>query len=336
MSALLPLVTVVMPARNEARDIERALAAVVAQDYPHDRMQVLVVDGSSTDETATTAERALQGAGFGDARVLVNADGSTPSNLNRGLNEAKGEYLCRVDARSIIPTGYVRRCIDVLADDVLAVVGGRQVAVASEPGTVSAGIARALNNRWTMGLSRYRRGGTSGPSDTVYLGAFRTHQLRTVGGWDERLTTNQDFDLNVRMSTLGTVWFDASLRVEYVARRHLHALWTQYTRFGRGKVLYWNLTGTRPQPRQWLGLIGPWLSALLVCAWVIRAPGRVRRIGGTAFVAAGGVALLDHLGSEPDNAAPLTVRATSSAAIGTIVGGWVWGATRTAIAARRR
>jgi succinoglycan biosynthesis protein ExoA len=244
-------ISVVIPARNEEPYIRECIEAIAAQDYPLDLVEVLVIDGASEDRTAEVAAEALAAAGVGQSKVVRNAAGTTPSNLNMGLAVARGDLLCRVDARSRIPPHYLRRCAEVLAErgDV-AVVGGSQVAIASRPNAVGVGIARALNNKWTTGLSKYRRGGPSGPSDTVYLGAFRVHELRMVGGWNIDLPTNQDFDLNRRMRERGLIWFISDLEVGYVPRRSLGELFRQYVRFGQWKVRYWAHTGDRPQPRQ--------------------------------------------------------------------------------------
>ena len=266
----LPLVSVVIPARNEETDIAACLQAVLDQDYPRDRIEVIVVDGDSSDRTVEVAEKLLAAADM-RAAIVANPVATTPSNLNTGLAEADGEILCRVDARSFIPPHYVRTCVEVLqARADVVVVGGAQIAVARDEDPTARGIARALNNRWGMGMSRYRRGAPSGPSDTVYLGAFRTEQLETVGGWDEQFDTNQDYELNRRMGELGTVWFDASLEVGYRPRASLVDLARQYRRFGSWKVRYWRRTGDRPRPRQLallalplVGLFGLVLAALL-------------------------------------------------------------------------
>ena len=84
----------------------------------------------------------------------------------------------------------------------------------------------------------------------MYLGAFRRADLLAVHGWDERMLSNQDFDLNRRLAADGVVWFDASLQSGYVPRSTFRDLWRQYVRFGRAKVIYWRTTGDRPQPRQ--------------------------------------------------------------------------------------
>jgi succinoglycan biosynthesis protein ExoA len=316
-----PLVTVLIPARNEVRDIASCIEHVAAQHYPLDRIEVVVVDGASTDGTVSAAEEALAGHAFHHAAVLTNREGTTPSNLNVGLRYATGEIVCRVDARTRIEPQYVRTCVDVLTNrpDV-SVVGGSQRAIARDASALANGIARALNNRYTMGGSPYRRALTSGPSDTVYLGAFRRSDLLEVHGWDERLPTNQDFDLNRRMAERGTVWFDASLRSGYVPRATLRELRQQYVRFGQGKVRYWRVTASRPNGRQWGILAGTPLLALALAALGLRHPLPMAAAAGSA------AALVDSIGS--DRRAPLPVRAVAAVASGIVGVSWLTGIAR--------
>ncbi len=245
-----PTVTVLIPCLEEEGSIESCLEAVLGQDYPQTELEVIVIDGGSSDRTVHVAKERLASSSVARWEVVENPAGSTPSNLNAGLSASGGTYVCRVDARSIIPTDYVSTCLELLADPEKAVVGGRQVALPPRPGAVGDGIARALNNPWGMGFSRYRRGSVSGAADTVYLGFFRAAQLRVVGGWDPVFATNQDFELNRRLSSLGLVWFDDRLEVGYVPRPTLRTLFHQYRRFGCWKVRYWRQTGDRPRPRQ--------------------------------------------------------------------------------------
>jgi cellulose synthase/poly-beta-1,6-N-acetylglucosamine synthase-like glycosyltransferase len=276
---------VLIPARDEADDIEACLTAVAHQDYPLDRLEVIVVDGGSSDDTAMIARRTLGRVGFGSCDVLTNTDATTPSNLNLGLSRATGSILCRVDARTRIEPHYVRTCVQVLEErpDV-AVIGGAQVATPRDSSALAVGIARALNNRYSMGGSAYRRATVSSESDTVYLGAFRTAQLRQVQGWDPRFATNQDFDLNRRMAALGVVWFDARLRSGYIPRATLGALWRQYERFGRAKVRYWRTSRSRPQTRQWILLASPVILLLVGLGAFSTSPRLSAGLGVTAMV----------------------------------------------------
>lgn len=312
----LPKVTVLVPARNEEADIVRCIEHIARQDYPANRIELLVVDGKSTDDTASVAKRAMARLGITGGHVVVNAGATTPSNLNAGLARATGEIVCRVDARSFVEPHHVRTCIEVLdgRPDV-AVVGGSQVAVADDRHPVSVGIARALNNRWSMGFARYRSGARSGPADTVYLGAFRTADLRAAGGWDERLATNQDFELNRRLAERGTVWFDERMRTGYVPRASIGLLWQQYRRFGEWKVRYWQVTGDRPQPRQQV-----LLAAVPLAAAAGAVALRYRPVASLVVGAAGALTVEVAGGDEPEGDALAHVAGV--VAVATIGLGW--------------
>lgn len=317
-----PHVTIVVPACDEASDVRHALDAVLAQTIPHELVEVLVVTGGSTDDTAATALAHLAGSGFARVSVLRPTDGSTPANLNAGLDAARGTYLCRVDSRSLIPPDYVERCVEVLSTrPEVAVVGGAQVAVARGDTPTELGIARALNNRWGMGWSRYRSGASSGPTDTVYLGAFRTAELRAAGGWDERFATNQDFELNRRMARQGQVWFESGLEVGYLPRQTLPELFMQYRRFGRWKVHYWEATGDPPRPRQLVLLVAPVVVA--VCVAVLTPRRRSTVLAVTAAGALGGVAV-EALGAGRPAAGPKGHLA-AQLALGAVATGWLSG-----------
>lgn len=325
-------VTVLIPARNEEADIERCLRAVLAQDHLHDRMEVVLVDGGSTDATPEVARRVLSDSDV-SWKIVENPTGTTPSNLNVGLTVASGEILCRVDARSLVPPDYVRCCAEILnSRPDVAVTGGAQVALARDDSARAVGIARALNNRFAMGGARYRSGAGSGPSDTVYLGAFRTEELREAGGWDEYFVTNQDYELNRRMGRAGLVWFDSRLRVGYVPRRTLGALWTQYHRFGRWKVRYWRHTSDRPQRRQLVLLAGTPLSAAASLA-ASRWATAWRRLG--AVVGLGGVlvAIEDRGCVGPQGG--LISRGVATVSMVTVGVAWASGAWRELLAGKR-
>lgn len=320
MSGPATRVSIVLPVLAEAARIERCLRAVAAQDWPAADLEVVLVDGAPGDGTAALARRALAGSAI---RLVVvdNPGGSRSANLNAGLAVATGAVLCRVDARSALSPHHVRRCVALLADPSRVVVGGGQRAVPPAPGPRGEGIARALRNRFAMGMAKYRRGGTSGPTDTVYLGAFRTHQVRAVGGWDEGLAINEDFDLNRRLGALGAVWFDDELTVAYLPRASVRAVAAQYRDFGRWKVRALRAARRRAQPRQLAGLAVLPAAVLGVAAVALLPPG-------LRLVAAGGVAvgglLLEASGSGARGG--LVSRLWSLCTCLAVVGSWALGA----------
>ncbi|MGH9181740.1 MAG: glycosyltransferase, partial [Acidimicrobiales bacterium] len=222
--------TVLIPTRNEEADLAGCIACVRAQDVGAAALEVIVVDGMSTDATVSLVRAAAATAGFARFSLIANPDVRTAAGLTRALGEVTTPIVVRVDARSRIPPGYVRVVCDTLdRRPEVGVVGGAQVPVDGGAGTVPSGIARALSNRYTTGLSRYRRRVGSGITDTVWMGAFRTDELRALGGWDRDHGINEDYELNQRYRDDGRlVWFEATLRSGYVPRRDLASLARQY------------------------------------------------------------------------------------------------------------
>jgi cellulose synthase/poly-beta-1,6-N-acetylglucosamine synthase-like glycosyltransferase len=316
-----PLVSVVIPAFDEEADIAGCLAAVAAQDHPANRLEVIVVDGGSHDATVQIAREAARREGLRQFRVVSNPARRIPTSLNAGLAHATGSVLVRVDARSRPAPGYVTRCVALLDEHPAAgVVGGAQIAVPRADATVvEHGIARALRNRVTTGLSRYRRRTGAGPADTVWLGAFRTDELRRLGGWNPRLALNEDYELNQRYRRAGfAVWFDPDLHITYHPRRTLAALARQHFRFGRVKGTWW-ARGTGASPRHLVLLAAPVVAAGAMVA-VERRTGPVA----TAAAALAVTLLVDALGT--GERARWRHRLVSAAAITTYVAAWLIGA----------
>ncbi len=237
------LVTVLMPAYNEAAEIEHCIDAIAAQSVDAERIQLVVVDGDSDDGTA-----ALAAAGRASP-VCRGAGARQPSSIHPvlaepGAGRGKGAGALPSRRSSVHPAGLRTAGVELLEDPRIAVVGGAQLAVATPgAGVVAHGIARALRNPYATGLSRYRLRRSSGPADTTYLGAFRTEEVRWIGGWDLRFTTNQDYELDSRLRSGGLVWFAHDLVVEYRPRSDLLSFARQHRRFGRWKAGGWTETG---------------------------------------------------------------------------------------------
>ena len=118
----LPYVSVVMPVRNEARHISCCLRAVLAQDYPEELVEIIVVDGDSYDDTLAEVSREVE-ATPGRVQVVHNPQRNTPTSLNLGIEHATGEIIVRVDGHCEIEPQYVRRCVEVLTDTGCECVG---------------------------------------------------------------------------------------------------------------------------------------------------------------------------------------------------------------------
>jgi cellulose synthase/poly-beta-1,6-N-acetylglucosamine synthase-like glycosyltransferase len=300
-----------MTVKGEPADrVARALASVTSQTYGGD-VEVVVAAPSGEPLPAT-------------GRVVANPTGARSPGLNLAVHAATGDVIVRLDARSVLPPDYITTCVARLAaDPSVGVVGGVQFATAASDGVVARGIARALRNPWATGGAAYRRVGAEGEVDTVYLGVFRRADLLRVGGWDERLDANEDFDLCQRYRAAGMqVWLEPGLVVRYEARRRLADVWRQYLAFGRAKVRFWRLTHSRPGRRQ-LGALGAVAATAAVAVpYPLVIP-----------AAAAGLVVLDHVANPRE--ADLRVRAVALVTYAPIIGGWTLGILLEALRLRR-
>jgi succinoglycan biosynthesis protein ExoA len=309
--------SVVVPVRDEASDIESCLDLIADQDVGAQALEVILADGRSQDDTVAVATAAAARHSFGRFEVVDNPAGRTAAGLHRALQAVTSDYVVRVDARSRIASDHVRRAIATLAQrpDV-GVVGGAQVPIDRGTGTIAAGIARALANRYTTGLSRYRRTERSGSADTVWMGAFRTDDLRALGGWDPGHGINEDYELNSRFRSTGQiVWFDGEMPAGYLPRGDLGSLGRQYYAFGHAKGAQW-ASGGRPAVRQLVLLAAPPVTAGAFLA-AISAWGTPRTIVASALT----LAAVDHLGAKDSSARP-AVRLAAVAAMLTSSAAW--------------
>lgn len=225
----LPGVSVFLPVLNEERDLALAVERILEQEYAGPYEVVLAV-GPSEDRTMEIATELASR----DQRITVvdNPTGATPAGLNIAVKAAKHDILVRVDGHSAIPDHYVANCVRVIEESGASNVGGMMIPRGTTP--FSDAVARAMASSLGIGAAAIHTGGKPGPSETVYLGAFRRAALEDVDGFDERFVRAQDWELNYRLRKAGhTVWFDPSLRVGYHPRRSMKALAKQFFRTGR-------------------------------------------------------------------------------------------------------
>lgn len=226
-----PTVSIIMPIRNEAASIDASLDSALRQDYDGP-LEVVVAVAPSDDDTRSVVE-ARAGA---DERIRVvdNPAGHAAGGLNAAISAARGSILVRCDGHAVLAPDYVRTAVGLLAETGAANVGGVQAATGD--GWWQRATALAMTSPLGVGNARFHYGSSAGSVDTVYLGVFDRKAVEAVGGFDETLLRNQDYELNHRLRRAGyVVWFDPRLRVEYRPRATPGALWRQYFDYGTWK-----------------------------------------------------------------------------------------------------
>ena len=222
-------VSVVVPCRNEEAHIGRLLAAIGAQAVRPD--DIVIVDGGSTDDTlGVISEAAIQLAPI-VVRTIVAPDDRLPTAINRAVREARGDVLVRLDGHSSPPPDYIGRAVAHLADPKVGVVGGIWQIVPGDDTPMGEGIARAVSHPLGAGDAAYRirSARTVTDMDTVPFGCFTRATWQLVGGLNESLLGNEDYEFNYRVRRAGlAVRLDPMMHSTYVARASLGALALQY------------------------------------------------------------------------------------------------------------
>lgn len=250
------MISILMPIRNEAPFIERSLGAVLQQTYPAERIEVLIADGMSDDDTVDIIRRMPGGE---RVTIVPNPGRIQAAGLNRLIALAKGDILIRVDGHAIIEPDYVAACVETLRATGASSVGGAMDPVGTTP--IGRAIAAAGKSPFAVPTA-FHVSQQPQVTDTVYMGAWPRAVFEQVGGYNERVGVNEDYELNHRIRKAGgTIYFSPAIRSKYYGRQTLRALARQYYRYGRSKVRTLRLHPESLKPRQ---LAAPLLIAALV------------------------------------------------------------------------
>lgn len=106
-----PTISIIVPAYNEARTICQTLKSLLELNYPKNKLEILVVNDGSTDETHSLAKK------FSGVRVLTKKNGGKGSALNLGLRQAQGELIAVMDADSFVSKNILRKMVGYFRND---------------------------------------------------------------------------------------------------------------------------------------------------------------------------------------------------------------------------
>lgn len=282
---------VVIPCRNEAAHIGPLLDALAQQSVRPD--EVIIVDDGSTDDTIdvvrawTVRHQADAGAPL-PVRVVPGPGHGPGPAMNAGISAAgAADIIIRFDGHSRPDSDYVRWSKAGVADARIGVVGGTWRIVAGAPTPAGRAIAAVVSHPLGSGGASYRQSGGPGSGlssvETVPFGAFRTSLWGTLGGFDESLPVNEDFDFNYRTRKAGwDVVLDPRIQATYFARGTFSSLARQYVRYG-----YWKYQMLRKDVRalHWRQLppmlVLPWTVATI--GWSLMAPGAASSVAALAY-----------------------------------------------------
>ena len=225
----LPAISVILPVLNEESHLEGAVLSVLSQDY-RGPFEIILALGPSRDRTNEIAAKLA--SQDNRVKLIDSPTGKTAAGLNLALAASKSPVVVRVDGHAQIPKNYISLIVEILNKTGAVNVGGVMAAVGTT--AFERAVAGAMRSPLGVGASRFHTGGEAGEVDTVYLGAFRREALVAIGGFDERFTRAQDWELNFRLrENGGVIYFDPRLHVTYRPRSSIGALAKQYFEYGR-------------------------------------------------------------------------------------------------------
>lgn len=198
-----PNISVIIPCRNEQEFIGKCLDSVVTNGYPSEKMEVLVVDGNSEDNTRTIIEEYMRSHKF--IRLLENPEMVTPKALNIGIKKASGDIIFRIDAHAEIQTGYLANCVRYLQKYNADNVGGVLAIKSRHNSLVAKAIALTFSHPFGSGNAYYKTGTSKVPqeADTVPFGCYRKDVFERIGLFNESLKRSQDMEFNTRLRKAG-------------------------------------------------------------------------------------------------------------------------------------
>jgi len=226
-----PTVSIVLPALNEESFIEPCLDSLLSQTYPS-IVEVLVVDGGSTDRT-----REMVAEHGPPVRLIDNPRVTAAAAMNIGIDQARGEVICRADAHAKYAEDYIERCVAVLLETGADNVGGPVRAVGTTP--FGRAVAAVYSSPLGTGPAPSHSAKRRTQADTVWLGCWRRETLVGLGGFDETglqwAAEDQELNFRIRQGD-GRIVVDPSIRVWYYPRQAPRPLWDQYFNWGVDKA----------------------------------------------------------------------------------------------------
>lgn len=238
-----PFVTVVVPCRNEEKHIARCLQSILNNDYPPERIEILVVDGMSEDQTREIVAR--YSARYPMIRIVDNLKKHIPAAMNAGIRAACGERILKMDAHSTYQREYISRCVRYQDKYGAENSGGIAKIVPGADTWTGRAIVLGLASRFGSGNANVKVGVTKPTwSDSTAFGCFKKDLFERIGMYDEKLLSSSDLDVNQRIQAAGgRILVVPDIVVNYAAdgdlrtlRRHVFAdgVWVSYVmKFGK-------------------------------------------------------------------------------------------------------
>ncbi|MCX8084446.1 MAG: glycosyltransferase family 2 protein [Calditerrivibrio sp.] len=233
-----PKVSLIIPCRNEENHIEKFLSSLCRLNYPKEKLEILFVDGMSTDKTKeiiATFRNKLH------ISITDNPKRITPVALNLGIKNTSGDYIIIMSSHTEVQEDFIKKNIETIIKEKADCVGGVIITVPPTDDLFSKSISFVLSNKFGVGNSAFRTGvDKTIESDTVPYGCYRRSVFDKYGYFNENLVRNQDIELNLRIKKGGgKIVLNPDIKTIYYSRKDLNGLFIQ--NFWNGFWVFYSL-----------------------------------------------------------------------------------------------
>ena len=242
-----PGIAYVLPCLNEAQHLRATLASLIGQWDVAVPVEIVVVDGGSTDgSTEIVHDVAASAPSSCIVRLVDNPRRTAAAGFNVGIAQSTAPVVVLGGARTVYPAHHAATVLDVLGNPQIDVAGGGvRNFLPAKDASLERAIAALYVSPVGAGAAAYHRLRTPGFVDTVYCGAYRRSVLDAVGSFDERFTRGQDAEYNSRVTAAGfRILFDPRLSTDYQFRGGIREALRRAFRTGHHNARGWKL-----QPR---------------------------------------------------------------------------------------
>ena len=227
----LPFISVIIPTLNEEKNLPRVIASLKKVRYPKEKLELLIVDGGSTDKTLFWAKKA-------GAKILINPKKIRGAGCNIGVEKAKGEFIAFTDADCVVPINWLEKLLINFKNENIASVGGPNITpkddskFAKAAGEVIALLTKP-GSRYGLESKKIREIYHNPGCNVLY----KREAIIKVGNFNPRLLTCEDEELDFRLLENGyKILFTPQVVVDHYRRPTYKKILIQAYRFAVGRA----------------------------------------------------------------------------------------------------
>lgn len=229
------IVSICVVAYNEEKALPSLLEDILKQDYPHDKIEVVLIDSCSTDSTKEIMlDFQKKHKEFWNVQVLDNKKQKQASGWNVAIKNFKGDLISRIDAHASITSNFVTENVK-LQNEGEYVTGGPRPNIIDESTSWKEVLLLAEQSMFGSSIAKYRRKGEKVYVNSLFHGTYRREVFNKCGGFDEALGRTEDNEVHYRIRQNGyKICFSPDIVSYQHARSTLKKMLKQ--KYGNG---YW-------------------------------------------------------------------------------------------------